>query len=92
MFVCCLPTQIFQSGSVILKKTLFLGKIVINRSKRKMFFSKVAKKILLGRGQNGGSVGKQQTKHFLRSAQGKQKFYLFIKYECHPINSENLFI
>ena len=38
----------------------------MNRSKKNFFFSKMAKKKLLGRRQNGGSVGKQQTNNFFK--------------------------
>ena len=52
MFVCCLLTQNFQAGSVgriffllpVQEKDIILGKTVINRSKKKNCFSKMAKK------------------------------------------------
>ena len=59
MFVCCLSNQNFHAGlvgrkfffcSLSQKKTLFLGKIGINRSKKKNCFSKMAKKINEGSG------------------------------------------
>ena len=72
MFVCCLLTQNFHAGSVgrknifccmSQKKTLLLlGKTVINRNN--LFPSKWPIQKILGSGQNGGSVGNQQTNSF----------------------------
>ena len=61
--------------SVQEKGTLSISRTVINKSKN-FFLSKMAKKVL-GRGQNGGLVGIQQTNIFLRLAQLSLKIVSF---------------
>ena len=54
MFVCCLPTQTFQAGSVgkkiflLTKKTPFPDKIALNTSIKKIFTKNMIIKTLFG--------------------------------------------
>ena len=51
------------------KRHYFKAKLLFKyKYKQTIFFSQKWPKQLLGRGQNGGSVGKPQTNNFLRSA------------------------